>query len=184
MAIIEQQPVPKPFIQVFENAGLKIKNYKSAESFEKDLARFIKRNTVLHLSTCKENVVRSTPLEYRYIDSKFYILSAGGAKFDYLKHNRQVAFSVSEPYNSDEDYWSYKGFQAWGKARVISRKRHRKEFDEIIKKMRVSKILEQLGQKELPEGQNYRIIELTPERIKYVNPREGVFRIKWKAITN
>ena len=181
MATIEQQPVPKPFIPVFEQAGLHIKTYKSAKSFERDLERFIKRNTVLHLSMSKDNVARSTPLEYRYIESKFYILSAGGAKFDYLKHNRHVAFSVSEPYNSDEDYWSYKGFQAWGKARIISRKNHRKEFDETIGKMRIGKILKQLGQKELPDGQNYRIIELTPERIKYVNPREGIFRVKWKA---
>jgi hypothetical protein len=34
---------------------------------------------------------------------------------------------------------------------------------------------------ELLPGMNYRFIKITPRRIKYQNPREGVFRVTWKS---
>ena len=41
------------------------------------------------------------------------------------------------------------------------------------------KTLKKLGMKELPPSIVYRIIEIKPDRIKFGNPREGVFRVTW-----
>jgi nitroimidazol reductase NimA-like FMN-containing flavoprotein (pyridoxamine 5'-phosphate oxidase superfamily) len=135
---------------------------------------------VLHLSTCRGDTARSTPLEYRFHGMKFYILSEGGVKFENLKHNKHVSFSIAEPYNSEEDYFSYKGIQAWGTAKIYSQKKQPKQFAAALKKMKLGKTLKNLGMKELPPQFNYRIIEVTPDRIKYGNPREGIFRTTWQ----
>ena len=180
MSKIKQQPVPKFVLSLFEKEGIKIKNYKSPVSFERDLKRFLKQNHVLHLSTCKNNAPRSTPLEYRNDGLTFYILSEGGGKFDNLKENKQVSFSISEPYNSEEDFWGSKGLQAWGTAKTYSRKQNPAKFQEAFKKMKVMRVLKKLGMKELTSAFNFRIIEITPARIKYGNPREGVFKVTWE----
>ncbi len=180
MPTFTQQPVPKPFEEIFAKTGIKIKKFDSAESFEKDLLDFLKRNHVLHLSTCKDNVPRATPLEYRLIGFSFCILSAGGVKFDNIKSNANISFSIAEPYDSEEDFWGYKGLQAWGTSEVISKKDNPEEFDELIKKMDVMKTINQLGITEFRPEMNYRIIKITPDRIKYNNPRDGIFRITWK----
>lgn len=179
MAKISQVPVPAPFVQAFKASGIKIKQFKSAEGFERILKKFLKRNHVLHLSTCAGSAPRSTPLEYRLHGLSFYILSEGGGKFANLKKNKKVSFSIAEPYDSEEDYWNYKGMQAWCRARVLNQKKQPAQFQEALKKMGIMKTLKRLGMKQLPPGIVYRIIELTPDRIKYGNPREGVFRVTW-----
>lgn len=166
--------------EVFRRSGIKIKRYSSAVSFERDFKQFIRRNHVLHLSTCSSASPRSTPLEYRCSGLTFYILSEGGGKFANLKKNKKVSFSIAEPYNSEDDYWSYKGLQAWGRAKVYTRTENPKKFENALKKMGVSRSLKRLGLKELPPGVNYRVIEIVPDRIKYGNPREGVFRTSWR----
>lgn len=179
MPKIKQVPVPAPFAQAFKAAGIKIKDFKTPEEFERVLKKFLKRNHVLHLSTTSGTAPRSTPLEYRLHDLTFYILSEGGGKFANLERNKKVSFSIAEPYDSEADYWNYKGMQAWATARVWNQKKHPGQFQEALKNMKIMKTLKKLGMKELPPGIVYRIIELKPDRIKYGNPREGVFRATW-----
>ncbi len=179
MAKISQVPVPPPFVHAFKAAGIKIKDFKTPEAFERVLKKFLKRNHVLHLSTSAGSAPRSTPLEYRLHDLTFYILSEGGGKFANLEKNKKVSFSIAEPYDSEADYWNYKGLQAWATARVINQKKNPQQFQEALKKMNIMKTLKRLGMKQLPPGIVYRIIEITPDKIKYGNPREGVFRVTW-----
>ena len=179
MPKIKQVPVPAPFDQAFKAAGIKVKNFKTAEGFERVLKKFLKRNHVLHLSTASGSTPRSTPLEYRLHDLTFYILSEGGGKFANLEKNKKVSFSIAEPYDSEIDYWNYKGMQAWGTARVWNQKKHPRQFQEALKNMKIMQVLKKLGMKELPPNIVYRIIEIKPDRIKYGNPREGVFRATW-----
>jgi len=54
--------------------------------------KFLKRNNVLHLSTGRNNVLRSTPLEYRMVGRSFYVLSEGAAS---LPISRQTEMSAS-----------------------------------------------------------------------------------------
>ena len=99
MAKIKQPNVPSFVLPVFKQSGVKIKTFTSAAAFEKVLLRFLKRNNVLHLSTTKNDVPRTTPLEYRLDGFTFYILSEGGGKFNNLKANKTVSFSIAEPYH-------------------------------------------------------------------------------------
>ena len=132
MAKINQQPVPQMVLPFLKKAGIKIKNYKSVDSFEKDLLKFLKRNHVLHLCTCKNNSPRCTPLEYRLSGLSFLILSEGGGKFNNLKVNKKVSFGIAEPYNSEEDYFAAKGVQAWGTVKVIGIKDNPLKFKEAV----------------------------------------------------
>jgi len=180
MATIRQTPLPPPLAAIFKKQGIRLKKFKNAAAFERAFQKFIKRNHVLHLSTCRNNTPRSTALEYRSCGMNFYVLSEGGAKFENLRHNRRVSFSIAEPYNSEENYIAYKGVQAFGTANVYSRKLHPKKFKEALKKMKVDKVMKKMGMKDLPAEFNYRIIEIIPERLKYGNPLEGIYWTHWK----
>ena len=100
MAKIRQTPVPPPIEYVFKQRGIKLKKFKTVAAFEKEFKKFVATQHVLHLSTCKESTPRSTPLEYRTQGMNFFILSEGGAKFENLKHNKKISFSIAAPYNS------------------------------------------------------------------------------------
>lgn len=180
MAKIRQAPLPPPFIPIFKKEGIRLKRFKTAASFEKAFQKFIKRNHVLHLSTCRNNIPRSTALEFRSHGMNFYILSEGGGKFENLKRNKRVSFSIAEPYNSEENYWGYKGVQAFGTANVYSMKKDPKKFQEAFRKMKVGKVMKKLGMKDLPAQFNYRIIEIIPDRLKYGNPMEGIYWTFWE----
>ena len=180
MPSLQQQPVPKMLVPIFQKQGIRIKNYQSVKSFEKELVKFLKRNHVLHLGTCKENQPRVTPVEYRIHGLRFYILSEGGGKFKNLKDNKAVCFSIAEQYDSDKDFLGNKGLQAWGTAKIYSRKKNPGQFKEALKKMKKTKMLRKLEMKEIPADFNYRVIEIRPDRIKYGNPREGVLNVTWK----
>jgi len=179
MPTIKQDPVPANVLPALKRSGLKIKNYRSASSFEKDLLKFIKRNEVLHLCTSKNDSLRSTPVGYKTRGLTFYILSEGGGKFSNLKKNKRVAFSIAEPYKSAEGFWGYKGLQAWGKAAVYSRKENPEQFAKAFKAMNLVVGGRKLQLKNLAPRFNHKIIVLEPNRIRYTNPSEGVFRASW-----
>jgi nitroimidazol reductase NimA-like FMN-containing flavoprotein (pyridoxamine 5'-phosphate oxidase superfamily) len=179
MPRIAQQKLSKSAIKAFKQSGIKLKNFKTTDSFEKELKKFLKKNHVLHLSTCFNNTPRSTPLEFRFNEMTFFILSEGGGKSGNLNKNRRVSFLLVEPYNSLDDYWSFKGVQAWGNAKIYNRSKNPRQFDEALKKMKIAELLKKLGVNELPAGHNYRIIEIIPDIIKYGNPKEGIYWTKW-----
>lgn len=180
MAKIRQVKVPS-FVQTFlKQSGIKVKTFTSAASFEKVLLKFLKRNNVLHLCTSKNDMPRATPLEFRRDGFTFYILSEGGEKFNNLKVNKNVSFSIAEPYHPEEDFFGAKGLQAWGKARVYSKKTDPRRFENALKKMKARQSLKQLGVNDLPPQFNYRVIEITPDKMTYGSLREGVFNVTWR----
>ena len=180
MAKIKQPQVPSFVLPVFKQSGVKIKHFKSPAVFEKVLMKFLKRNNVLHLSTSRNDITRTTPLEYRLDGFTFYILSEGGSKFNNLKVNNTVSFSIAEPYHPEKDFWGAKGLQAWGKAKVYNKKDNPRGFDSALKKMKVYESLKKMGQEELPPQFNFRVIEITPDRMKYGSVREGVYSVTWE----
>ncbi len=180
MSRIKQQPLPDIIKPVYKAEGITIRNYKSSESFEKDIRKFIGRNQVLHLSTSKKDKPRSTPLGYMTQGLTFFILSEGGGKFSNLKINKHVSFSIAEPYYVEKDFFGDKGLQAWGKAKVYSMKQNPKQFREALKKMNIKRGKRTSEPEDLPAIFHYRIIEITPDRIKYRNVREGIYNITWE----
>jgi nitroimidazol reductase NimA-like FMN-containing flavoprotein (pyridoxamine 5'-phosphate oxidase superfamily) len=148
-------------------------------SFEKDLQAFIKRNEVLHLCTQKKNAVRSTPVGYASMGLTVYVFSEGGGKFANLKENNNVAFSIAEPFKVAEDFWAYKGIQGWGKAKVYSRNEHPRQFEKALKMMNLVVNGRKLRAQDLSHHFNHKIIEINPAKIKYTNPREGIYSATW-----
>ena len=80
MPKVRQQKVPSFVLPIFKKEKIKVKDFTSVKAFEKVLLKFLKEQNVLHLSTCKNNLPRTTPLEYRLHGLTFYILSEGGSK--------------------------------------------------------------------------------------------------------
>ena len=180
MPKIKQQPVPENAKPFFKKAGIKIKKYTSPASFERDLIKFIVRNHVLHLGTCKNKIPRVTPVMYRPHGLNFYILSEGGRKFGNLKENKKVCFSIAEPYDSQKDVLGNKGLQAWGRANVYSLRHNPEKFQIALGKMNSINGGRKIDIENLPPKFHYRIIEIIPDKIKYGNPREGVFQVTWE----
>ena len=180
MAKIRQTPLPVPLAFIFKQQGIRLKKFRNAAAFEREFKKFLKTQHVLHLSTCKNNVPRSTALEFRSSGMNFFILSEGGVKFENLKHNKKVSFSIAAPYNSEENYIGYKGVQAFGTAKVYSRKNTPRQFMAAFRKMKVGNVMKKLGMKTLPAEFNYRIIEIIPDRLKYGNPMEGIYWTHWQ----
>jgi Pyridoxamine 5'-phosphate oxidase len=180
MSNLKQQPLPdivKPF---YKKEGIKIKTYKSPESFQKVLVKFIARNQVLHLCTSKKDKPRATPLGYMSQGLTGLILSEGGGKFNNLKENKHVSFSIAEAYDVKKDFFGDKGLQAWGKAKVYSLRQNPEPFREALRKMNIKKGARPLRPEDLPSVFHYRIIEITPDKIRYRNAREGIFNATWK----
>jgi len=179
MPKLRQPKFPSAFLPLLKKEKIKLKNFKSAKAFEKVLLTFLKEQNVLHLCTCRNNLPRATPLEYRLLGLTFFILSEGGGKFNNLKVNKNVSFSIAAPYDSNKDFWGAKGLQAWGKAKVYSMKTNPRRFKDVLKKIKAYETMKKMGMEELPSQFNYRVIEITPDRINYGNLREGVYHVTW-----
>ncbi len=59
---------------------------------------FLADHNTLALATASPSGVRCTPLEYRWKQHAFVIVSEGGEKFQHLKSSSSVAVAVFEPY--------------------------------------------------------------------------------------
>lgn len=59
---------------------------------------FLESHNTLALATASASGVRCTPLEYRWKQHTFVIVSEGGEKFFHLKSDPAVAVAVFEPY--------------------------------------------------------------------------------------
>ena len=145
MAKLRQPKFPPALLPLLKQEKIKLKQFKTAKAFERVLLKFLKEQNVLHLCTCRNNQPRATPLEYRLDGLTFYILSEGGGKFNNLKVNSNVSFSIAAPYDSNKDFWGAKGLQAWGKAKVYSEKSDPRRFKNALKKMKVYESLKKMG---------------------------------------
>ena len=179
MAKLRQPKCPSALLPLLKEGKIKLKNFKSASAFEKVLLKFLREQNVLHLCTCRNNQPRATPLEYRLHGLTFYILSEGGGKFNNLKVNKNVSFSIAAPYDSNKDFWGAKGLQAWGKAKVYSMKDNPRRFKDALKKIKAYETMKSAGVEGLPPQFNYRFIEITPDRFNYGNLREGIYHVTW-----
>jgi nitroimidazol reductase NimA-like FMN-containing flavoprotein (pyridoxamine 5'-phosphate oxidase superfamily) len=66
---------------LFEKFSITLIDSMSEQEFEKAVIEYLNNHNVLHLATCRDNQVRSTPLEYFNNDLTVYISSEGGGKF-------------------------------------------------------------------------------------------------------
>ena len=85
------------------------------EALLRAMERYIDAHNTCALATGFGGFVRCTPIEYRYFEGKFWMLSEGGLKFRSLEHNRRVCLAVYEPYGQGP----LAGMQIVGDAEMI-----------------------------------------------------------------
>jgi len=89
---------------------------------------FLTTHNTCTLSTGHLDKVRSTPIEYNYIDGFLYLLSEGGEKFANLLLNENVSVAVYEDYTEMNNL---KGMQITGKASIVEG--DGEEYNQVLK---------------------------------------------------
>lgn len=69
------------------------------EEIIKIAGEFLSSHNTAALATASTDCVRSTPIEYNWMNGCIYMLSEGGIKFHNLKQNKMVCLSVYEKYD-------------------------------------------------------------------------------------
>ncbi|WP_242829517.1 pyridoxamine 5'-phosphate oxidase family protein [Butyrivibrio fibrisolvens] len=80
------------------------------------ITAFIEAHNTCTLATASEDHVRCTPIEYNFVDNRFYFFSEGGLKFRGLKKNKHVGMAIYEPYNG---FGNLKSLQIEGMASLV-----------------------------------------------------------------
>jgi len=165
-------------IAAFQKSGIELKN-PTVEEVEKVIKHYLAANNVLHLATCKDDIPRSTPLEYHSEGMNVYIISEGGGKFANLKDNPKVSYSIASVYKPLEDFFSARGLQVWGTAEVYTRDSNPSVFEEGLRVIKPENVLKQLGITELPKSFNYKLIKIVPDKATYQHLRAGYRYVTW-----
>jgi len=86
----------------------------SSEELREHIEGFLLEHRSASLATCKDNIPRSSPVQYFLgKDLNIYIISAGGEKFDAIALNPNACLLVNTEYIN---YRKIKGVQIFGKA--------------------------------------------------------------------
>ncbi len=147
------------------NYSLKLKSIKEnlmvpvkKEELKLRVEKFLTGHNTCTLATGHNGRVRSTPIEYSYVEGKLYLLSEGGEKFANLLFNENVSVAVYEDYTGMD---SLKGMQITGKASIVEEESV--EYREVLK----FKGLEVDAVKSLAINMN--MIKITMEKVEFLN---------------
>lgn len=172
-------PKAHPFVRkLCAKASVTLRNAMSVEEYEQDVAGFLKDHDMLYLATSRGDVPRCTPVGYFTRGLTIYILSEGGGKFANLTINEKVAYSIASRINGGRGLMRVRGLQVWGRAEVVSMRKNRGRFEEILKFTGIMKSLGERGMKGLPAF-HYRFIVIEPEKIRYLNLAKGINNVTW-----
>lgn len=86
------------------------------EELIESINKFINTNDTCAMATATDDLVRCTPIEYKYVNGKFYLISEGGLKFKALEKNKNVSLAI---YDKFSGFSNLKGLQVTGVAEVI-----------------------------------------------------------------
>lgn len=128
---------------------------------------FLKEHIHGALSTCKDNIPKSSPVHY-FLGENFdlYILSAGGDKFSNIESNPNVCLLVNTEY---VNYRKIKGVQIYGTAVTSINK------PEIYEEaMDFSPDFNLMGR----ERDRLKIIKISPSEIIFINSLESGEKIR------
>ena len=128
-----------------------------AQAFER-ISAFIEAHNTCTLATASEGHVRCTPIEYNYVDNRFYFFSEGGLKFRGLKKNKHVGIAIYEPYNG---FGNLKSLQIEGMASLVE------PFSEEYLKVIAYKKISETTMRNLP--QPMALIKVVPEIFDYLD---------------
>ena len=92
------------------------------EELEVRILKILASRRMCVLSTCKDNVPRSTPILYRSIGFKLYMAGEPGLKLGNIKLNPRVSLGIFDPKGEFSDDWhDIVGLQISGHAKLIGK---------------------------------------------------------------
>lgn len=119
---------------------------------------FIEEHNTCALATASGDFVRCTPIEYNYLDGRFYLFSEGGLKFKALKDNKHVALAIYEPYKGFADL---KSLQVIGTAEMVE------PFSEEYRMLLKHKNISEETMRKLSKPMN--LIKIIPDSFDYLD---------------
>lgn len=122
-----------------------------------EMKNFITTHNTCALATGCGEFVRCTPIEYCYMDEKFWLISEGGQKFRALEKNKNVCIAI---YDSYSGFSSLGGMQVTGKANLVE------PWSEEYLKLLAFKKLPAESLKKLPHA--LYLIRITPTKIEFL----------------
>jgi hypothetical protein len=126
------------------------------------LVQFLKQNNMCVLATCKGDVPRATPIEYRSKGLTLYLAGEIGEKLKNIAFNPNVSVGIYYPYSGFE---SAKGAQITAKASILSS--GTKEFKEGLAAYQWEKTAKEFGLKTFPAS--LALIRIDPVQIELVD---------------
>ena len=149
------------------NYSMKLKSHKDdllvsldENTVKMAIEEFLKSHNTCTLATCHSDRVRSTPIEYNYIEGFLYLLSEGGEKFANLLLNKDVSVAVYEDYTGMNNL---KGMQITGYASMVEE--DSEEYSSVLK----SKGLNVDVIRSMPINMN--MVKITIEKVEFLNSK-------------
>jgi len=121
------------------------------------MEEFIAAHNTCALATGCGTFVRCTPIEYSYLNGKFWMLSEGGLKFRALAGNSNVCLAIFDPYSG---FGALGGMQVTGTAEMVE------PWSGEYLQLLAFKKLSAENLKRLPH--TLYLIRVTPERIDFL----------------
>lgn len=127
-------------------------------ALKEKIERFIGAHNTCALATASRDFVRNTPIEYNFVEGRFYFFPEGGLKLKGLKANKNVGIAIFEPYGG---FGQLKSLQVQGDAVMVE-----PFSDEYLMLMEHKKI--PVGaMKKLPQAIN--LIKVVPTTYDYLD---------------
>ena len=158
--------IEKDFENILKRNPVKLTD----EELKKKSAQFLDKNRICALSTCYNNMPRSTPVRYRSKGLTIYIVTEGGGKIKNIMKNPSVSVSLFGDYSG---FQSVKGLQIWGKAEVIA-PNNKESHAEALKVLQLKK-RDDLKEIDLEEvRKDMYIIKINTKKDSYLDFPEGI----------
>ena len=123
-----------------------------------EIEKFIIEHNTMALATAHDSVPRCSPVEYQYLDGKFYIVTEGGQKFAGILQNGHASIGI---YNNYTSMGSVYGMQITATVKIVPL--FSQEYYRVFEKRGIS----QETIKKLPI--NLYLISLTPTKFEVLN---------------
>lgn len=124
----------------------------------KEIEKFLTEHNTMALATAHDGVPRCSPVEYQYLDEKFYIVTEGGQKFAGILQNGRASIGI---YNNYTSMGSVYGMQITATVKTVPL--FSQEYYSVFEKRGIS----QETIKKLPI--NLYLISLTPTKFDVIN---------------
>jgi hypothetical protein len=164
----------------FDHGGVTLIESLSEEAFLQMAIEYLDNHNVLHLSTCKNNEPRCTPVEYFNNGLTVHMFCEGGGKISNIKANPKVSYSIADPYNPAQDFFGASGMQVWGTATFFKKNDDPDQFKQIVKYARNMQELDDQGLGEAAESYNFNVVSIVPNKIRRLCYRQGYRGVIWK----